>query len=113
MAAKVQALEIREGETFQRVIRWGEPPSIYKPITGITNAAPAVITAIGHTLKTGWRVAPMSVLGMTEINAKHTPPRDSEYKQVTFVDADHVSLNTVNAADFSVYESGGYLAFYS
>lgn len=104
---------VYQGETWQRVIRWESPPFIYKVISGITQAAPAVINAVAHGLTTGWRAAVVSVLGMTEINAQHTPPRDSDMNQVTVVDADHVSLNLVNATGFSTYASGGYLQFYT
>lgn len=111
MTAVRSDLVIAQGETFERIIRWEMPPFVYKAITGITAAAPAVVTAIGHGLATGWRVAVVSVVGMTEINAKHSPVRDSEMVQVTVTDADHVSLNTVNSAGFSPYVSGGYLQY--
>lgn len=111
--AKKLNLVIREGETFTRVVRWETLPFIYKAITAITQAAPVVITAVGHGLKTGWRAAVVSVRGMKEINAEHSPPRDSEFEQVTVVDADTVSINKVNSADFSAYVSGGYLQFYT
>lgn len=111
--AKKLNLVIRQGETFTRVIRWESPPFIYKAITGISQAAPAVITAVGHGLKTGWRAAVINVLGMKEINAEHEPPRESEFQQVIVSDADHVSLNKVSSADFDAYVSGGYLKFYT
>lgn len=106
-------LVIQEGETFIRVIRWETPPFVYKAITGITRAAPAVVTALGHGLKSGWRVAVVSVLGMTEINARHSPPRLNEFVQVIYVDDDHVELNTVNSSEYSAYTSGGYLKYYT
>lgn len=113
MAAKKLNLVIRQGETFQRIIRWEMPPYIYRPITAITKAGPASITATSHGLATGWRVAVVSVQGMTEINAVNNPPRESEFKQVTYVDANTVTLNTVNSAEYSTYTSGGYLQFYT
>jgi len=112
MAAKLN-LSIRQGETFLRVIRWETPPFIYKPITAVTNAAPVAITSTAHGLKTGWRVAVVSVNGTEEINALYDPPRDNEFKQCTVVDANTVTLNTVNSSDFTAYTSGGYLQFYT
>jgi hypothetical protein len=106
-------LVIRQGETFTRVIRWETPPYVYKAITAITQAAPVQITAVGHGLKSGWRAAVVSVRGMKEINAEHSPPRDSEFHQVTVVDVDNVTLNDVNSSDFSAYTSGGYLQYYT
>lgn len=102
---------ILQGETFQRIIRWETPPFVYIPITGITQAAPASVTAPLHGLKTGWRGAVVSVLGMTEINAINAPLRDSDYHQMTVVDANTVSINDINSAEFTAYVSGGYLQF--
>jgi len=113
MAAKKQNFVILQGETFQRVIRWETPPFVYKAISAISRAAPAVITSTGHGLTNGWRAAVVSVLGMTDINAKHSPPRESEFQQVTVVDPNTVSLNNVNSAIFSPYTSGGYLQYYT
>lgn len=106
-------LVIRQGETFQRVIRWERLPFIYVPITAILNDAPVQITAPAHGLVTGWRTALINVEGMTEINAKHDPPRASDFHQVTVVDPDTITLNDISAADFTTYASGGYLKFYT
>jgi hypothetical protein len=111
--ATTKKFTILQGETWQRVIRWEGSPFIYKPITGISAAAPVSITAVAHGLVSGWRAAVVSVLGMTEINAVHTPPRDSDYHQVTVVDANTVTMNDVNSAGYSAYASGGYLQFYT
>jgi hypothetical protein len=113
MAAKKQNLVIRQGETFLRVIRWETPPFVYKAITGITKAAPVRITAVGHGLQSGWRTAVVSVQGMEEINAEHNPPRENEFAAVTVIDVDTVEINTINAADYTTYVSGGYLQFYT
>lgn len=108
MAAK-QDLTIRQGGTFSRVLRWEAPPYIYKPITGITKAAPAVVTAASHGIPNGWRVAVVSVKGMTQINAKKSPPLDSDYTRATVVDTNTIELNEINSTDFGNYTSGGYL----
>jgi hypothetical protein len=104
-------LQIRQGSTFTYVLRWESLPVVYKAITGIAAQAPARITCVGHGLPDGWRAAVVSVLGMTEINAAGVPPRQSQYRQVTVVDADTVELNGVNAAAFTPYLSGGYLQY--
>jgi hypothetical protein len=113
MAAKKHDFRVRQGETFQRIVRWETTPYIYKAITAITQTGPTAITAVGHGLKTGWRAAVVSAQGMLEINAVHAPPRDSDFHQVTVVDADHVTINAINSADFSTYTSGGYLQFFT
>lgn len=104
-------LTIVQGSTFQQVLRWESPTFVYKQITGITQAAPAVITATGHGVPDGWRVAIVSVKGMTEINALNNPPKESEYRKATLLDANSIELNSVNAAEFTPYASGGYVQY--
>lgn len=107
-----QDLTILQGKTFSRVVRWESLPFVYKAITAITKAAPAVITAPAYGAPDGWRVAVVSAKGMTEINASN-PPKEREFKKSTNIDADTVSLNDVNASEYSTYESGGYLQYYT
>lgn len=70
-------------------------------ITGITQAANAVVTAAGHGLVTGDEVLISGVSGMTEINKRTS--------KVTVLTADTFSLDTVNSSAFSGYGSGGYV----
>ena len=106
-------LQIRQGETFQRIIRWETPPFVYKSISAITRAAPASLTVPSHGLTTGWRAVAVSSNGMEEINAVNVPPRDNEYRQVTVVDPNTLTFNTVNSADYTAYVDGGYLQYYT
>lgn len=109
--ANTQDFVITQGKTFSQVLRWEAPPIIYKPITAISKVAPVSITAAGHSVPSGWRVAVVSVVGMTEINAKNTPPRATDYHQATVVDPNTVALNDINASGYTAYVSGGYLQF--
>lgn len=111
MSCAEQNLTIVKGKTFSCIVRWETSPIVYKAITGITNAAPAVITVPGHAVPNGWRVAIVSVQGMEEINAENSPPRANDYHKATFIDANTISLNDVNAADFCPYTSGGYVQY--
>ena len=104
-------LIIRQGKTFMRALRWEAPPIIYKPITGITQAAPAVVTSPSHGIPDGWRVTVVSVKGMTQINAENDPPKAKDYIKATVPDANTVLLNIVNSSEFKPYISGGYLMF--
>lgn len=106
-------LVVWRGKTFSQVVRWEAPPFVYAPISNIAQAAPAVIESTGHGLPDGWRVAVVSVQGMTEINAKNDPLRASDFHKARVVDADTVELNDVNAAGFTPYEGGGYLQYYT
>ena len=97
-------LAIRQGETFSQVVRWETDPPIFKAITGITAAAPAVITCPLHGIPDGWRAKVVSVKGMTAIN-------DNTFRQVSVIDANTISIPTLNTADMRAYQSGGYLNF--
>jgi hypothetical protein len=68
-------------------------------VTGITQAASAVVTAVAHGIVVGKIVQFNSVVGMTQINGLEGT--------VTAVgDADHFTVN-INSSAFSAYTSGG------
>lgn len=102
---------IVQGDTFSRVVRWESAELTYKAITGITQAAPAVVTAPGHGLTTGWRAVVVSAKGMTEINAPERV-RESSWRRVAVTDANTVQLPAVDSSSFRAYASGGYLMYY-
>ncbi len=109
-------LVLERGRTFSEVLLCAGEPFVYKAITAITRAAPARLTVTGHGIPDGWPVAPVSVLGMTQINAEldsKGQPKASSYLPATVVDTDTIELNTVNSAGFSAYTSSGYLQFYT
>lgn len=106
-------LVIEQGETFETVVRWETPPLKYKPISAMTKTAPIGITATGHAIPNGWRVAVVDVVGMTELNAESAPPTDEEFRAATVIDANTIEFNEVSAALFKAYKSGGYLAYYT
>lgn len=111
MSAVNQDYTVNSGETFLRVFRLGIAPLVSKPVTGVTKAAPPVITAVAHGMVDGWPAVVVSAGGMTQINAANYPPRGSDWHQATFVDSDHVNFNDVNSADYSAYTSGGFLVY--
>jgi hypothetical protein len=102
---------ICKGKTFNHVLRWSSSEYVYKVITSITQAAPAVITAVGHGVPEGWPVAVTAVKGMLQINAKNAPPLPHEYTAATVLSTDTIGLNAVNAALFKPYTSGGVLQY--
>lgn len=104
---------IRQGRTFKYIVRPESLPLVYKPITAIAQSAPVTITATAHGLATGWNVAVTNVDGMTEINAVANALRDSDFKPVTVVDPNTVTINSVDAAGFSAYTAGGNLVYYT
>lgn len=102
---------VAAGETFQPTIRWATDQITSKPITAISQAAPVVVTAVGHGVPAGWPVAVVSAKGMTQINSARYPPRSSDLHPATVLTADTISINDVNSADFSAYISGGFLVY--
>lgn len=110
MATKVNFTLI-QGETWERVVRWEQGTYVYRAITGITKAAPVVLTIPGHDLLDGWRFAVSNVVGMTQINAKNEPPNDDEYHVAKFIDASNVEINALNGLAFSAYTSGGTIRY--
>jgi hypothetical protein len=106
-------LQIIKGKTFKPVIRYETLPFIYKPISAIAQQAPARITAEGHNLTEGWRTAIVSVKGVTRINSKNTPPKDSDFYKVHFIDQDTIEINSLNLSEDRPYISGGYLQYYT
>jgi hypothetical protein len=112
-ALKTQDIEIVKGKTFDFPVRWENNTYTYSTITGITKAAPAVVSATAHGVPDGWRVAVVSVLGMTQINAKNSPPKDSDFHIATVGTANALSLNDVNSSEYTAYTSGGYVQYWT
>lgn len=98
-------LKIYQGSTFKETLRWETSTKVYKPIIGITKAAPMVITAVAHGLPLGWRTKVTNVGGMKEINSADT------YHVVTAVTTDTIELNTINSLAYTDYTSGGVLEY--
>ena len=97
--------KIYQGSTFKEVLRWETSSKTYKVITGITKAAPIVITAVGHGAPVGWRAKVTDVVGMKEINSADT------YHTVTGSTTDTVTFNAVNSSSYTAYTSGGVLEY--
>lgn len=104
---------IRQGRTFKYIVRPESLPLVYKPITAIAQSAPVTITAPAHGLATGWGAAVTNVGGMTELNATANALREADFKPVTVVDPNTITINSVDAAGFDAYTSGGHLVYYT
>lgn len=97
--------KIYQGSTFKQTLRWESSTKAYATISGITKAAPVVITSTGHDIPVGWRVKITNVVGMKEINS------DSQYHTVTQVTSDTVTINNLNTLSYTAYTSGGVLEY--
>lgn len=104
---------LKRGETWDRVLTWSVLPLVYKAITGIPSLAPLRLTVPSHDMPPEWLVAISNVGGMRQINAENEPPLDDEYVQATVVDNDTIEINSINAASYNAYTSGGYVRFYT
>lgn len=94
-----------QGSTFSEVLRWESSKKIYKAITGITQAAPCVVTSVGHGVPNGWRVKVTNAGGMKEINSSDT------YKIATKLDVDTLEFNDINSIGYTAYTSGGVVEY--
>jgi hypothetical protein len=107
---------IHRGKTFSRVIRYEAPPILYRAITAIDNSAPVKIRAPAHGIPDGWRVAIVSLRGMDELkNTKFDSVTGAPLvtHQATVVDVDNITLNNINASEYTPYSDGGYVQFNS
>ncbi len=102
-AAKIN-LEICQGRTFSKTLRYGQPRRIYKQLTGASKTAPCVLTVPDHGMPDGWAFTVSNVKGMTELNS------DRVY-QATVLDSDLIELNDVNAVDFKPYTGSGIITY--
>lgn len=106
MAAPTKVnFKIYQGSTFEEVLRWESSTKAYAPITGITKAAPMVVTSTAHGIPAGWRVKITNVAGMKEINSSDV------YHTVTSTGTNTVTINSVNSLGYTDYVSGGVLEY--
>lgn len=94
-----------QGSTFNEVLRWESSKKIYKPIIGISQAAPCVVTSTAHGVPNGWRVKITNAGGMKEINSA------DNYNIGTLLTADTIELNAVNSLGFTSYTTGGVIEY--
>ena len=100
--------KIYQGSTFEETLRWESETKLYAPISGITNAAPCVITTSGtHTVPVNWRIRVTGVVGMKDINTV----ADDAYYLVTSKTSNSLTLNQVNSAAYGAYTSGGIVSW--
>lgn len=97
--------KLYQGSTFEEVIRWESASKIYKPITGITQAAPCVVTCVAHGMPLGWRFKITNVGGMKDLNSS------TDYYTTSATTTDSLTLDGVNAVGFAAYTSGGIIEY--
>ena len=93
--------QIREMFFVHSGLTWRGGDSV--DITAITQADPAVVTAVGHGLEDGDKVRITEVTGMTEINSVDEP----QSYTIANKTADTFELSGVDSAAWTAYSSGG------
>jgi hypothetical protein len=96
--------KIIQGSTFSEVLRYESDIKVYTPITAVFKTAPMSLTATAHGMVAGWRAKISNVLGMTEVN-------NLDWIVATSVTNDSATFNSINAAGFKDYTSGGILEY--
>lgn len=108
---ETEELQATQGKTFYTEFQWAQSTFTYKSISAMTNAAPISITATSHGMPDNWLFAISAASGLTELNASEDPPVDDDWYLGTVVDANTITINSVNGALLSTYTSGGYIQY--
>jgi len=107
-------LVITQGSTFSMQVRWEQNELTFKNVTGVTKAAPPVVTATGHGMPDNWRCAFTNIGGMDELNAEDPESVvDSDFYFIDYIDANSFRLKNVDASGYGTYTSGGVLRYYA
>jgi hypothetical protein len=102
---------VRTGATFNEVFLWGTDAWVSKPITGMSKAAPVVVTAVAHGVPDGWPVAIVAAGGATGLNAATYPPRGRDWHSATVLTTSTIQLTDASTAAMAAYTSGGFLIY--
>lgn len=113
MALQKLTLTIRKGSAENIPIRLEQSGWSYASISAVLQTAPLRVTAPGHGIPDGWRVAIMNVKAVGDFGAENNPPKDNELHTVTVIDADTVEFNAINGAAFRAHTGGGQLAWHT
>lgn len=98
-------LKVSQGSTFATTLRWESYEKAYISISQVAKTAPVSITTTEpHNLPDAWRVKVTGVLGTKEINSEN-------YVLANVVDPTTVSINSINATQYTTYSSGGVLEY--
>ena len=107
-------LLIQKGDTFRKVVRWESPRFVTAAISAMPQAGIARVTTVApHAIPDGWRVAVIDARGMTELNARHDPPRAGDLRVATVVSPTDIEFNELSSSAFKPYKNGGFLKWYA
>lgn len=107
-------IEVVQGKTFRKIIRWEVEPMQFKQITAFPSIAPATLTVPSHGLVTGARVAFSALNGFKGLNTrldKSQQPLD--WWQVVVSDSDTIQIPNLNPLIYGQWAGTGYVQFNS
>lgn len=118
MGAVQQDLEVTQGKTFEAAFGWAQGKFVWKAISGVSQAAPLQLTAVGHGLKDGWPywisdLKEPACLNNVRNGCEGEPDELGEPYLAEVVDADTLAINHLNGARFKAYASGGAIRYYA
>ena len=107
-------LSVRKGANADIALRLETSIIKFSEISAMTQSAPLRVTAAGHEIPDMWYAAVIDARGMVEMNAADSNKiRESEFHQVSVIDANTVDFTGLSAAGFKTYTGGGNLAYYA
>lgn len=105
-------LEIPQGRTFSKVLRWGQPRLAYRKILSATADAPCVlVTTDPHDIPDGWTFFVSNAKGMLELNSDRGEDEEPRAYEATVLDSTTIELNDFNAAGLKPYTGGGIITY--
>ena len=110
MALQKLTLTIRKGSAEDIPIRLESEAWSYASISAVAQSAPLRITA-SAVPPDGWRAAIMNVRSVGDFAAQNNPPKDTDLRAVTVIDATTVEFNAINGAGFRAFTGTGQLAW--
>lgn len=111
--ASENVLEITRGKSLKRYYGWGSDRLAYREIQAATSAAPCILHVPSHGMPEGWLFDISGAKGLSQLNT--VDPQDPDFRldmwPAIIVDADHIELNSLNAANMPAYEGGGWVQY--
>jgi hypothetical protein len=103
-------LEITQGSDWSCSFGLSSRVLTWKPVAGITRAAPAVLNVVAHGMPDNWPFWIEGVGGMRQIIRT---VKDDEPWFSSLVDSDHIAIPDLSSWDFDAWTSGGSIGYYT
>ncbi len=115
MSCSQSTLELKQGSSYARVLRWASDTKTYKSISTATKAAPCVLGVPTHGIKEGNLFEVVGAAGMEELNRDENGllANGERWYSAILTDANTLSLNDVVSTDFGTYTGSGSIAYYA